>query len=73
MKCRICACECEKTDPQYDGLCRTCGQKRETYAAAALTGLIANGMMAKPEDADIVAHAFGMAEMAVAFDRSKKR
>jgi hypothetical protein len=70
MNCRICDGKCEKEDAQYKTLCRTCGQKRETYAAAALTGLLASG---HPIDhTDLVRDAFECAEDMVKFDRGSE-
>jgi len=64
MDCRICAAKCEKEDPRYQGLCRTCGQKRETYVAAIVhfDGAVVSE--------DYVDRVFVCAEMLVKRDRN---
>lgn len=62
MDCRICLCKCEKTEPQYQSLCRTCGQKREIYVAA----IVSDGDYL---DEDRIDRVFKLAEMIVKRDR----
>jgi hypothetical protein len=75
MLCRICEGKCEKDDIQYAGLCRTCGQKRETYAAAAegaaLTFLLntKNEQSAEDRRNKMIESVFTFAEAMVRRDR----
>lgn len=70
MNCRICDGKCEKENAQYKNLCRTCGQKRETYAVAALNGMLASGNPIN--DKDLVREVFECAEDMVKFDRGSE-
>lgn len=76
MECRICSAKCESDQPQYQSLCRACGQKRELYASAALTGLILSmansGGDAEARRNAIAEASFRVAETMVRIDRLPK-
>jgi hypothetical protein len=67
MNCRICDAKCEKEEPQYQGLCRTCGQKRETYVVA----IVSSGEATL--DQGHINKIFDCAEMLVKRDRTNGR
>jgi len=75
MNCRICEMKCENDAPQFHNLCRACGQKRETYAAAStgpvLAVLLSQSSTSSPEErrTRMIDTIFNFAEAMVRRDR----
>lgn len=66
--CRVCG-HLAVYLPCFDNLCRTCNEKRELYAASALTGILSNSEpVHNPAE-----YAMEQAEIMLALDRGNKK